>query len=322
MKKDPIEAFLQDMGFLYDPPEPPSYFPREIGIKLYNLHLHDELAKREFIWKYTDHTAKAKARFYQDNPASAYIDWSPRPKDLEKYLNLNDYEDVFKLKPIIQRAINGEEPEPEDLEAISTHLIERAEYLPNNPADPDDDFSRIYGTQPLPEDKSNRFIIREVSTDNDGRLRWKIYKWIYYVWALAIEVRDCEVDDCGKIFIPKRRTQKYHSEDCRERTKRVKDSESKSEDRIKDYQERAGWLAQLPLNTELEAINIALKLDEIVNKKLGLTGHQVGRMLGIKQQKAILEQQHGITYEQRHTGKQYLYTFRGLTLNQGETKRL
>ena len=124
------------------------------------------------------------------------------------------------------------------------------------------------------------------------------------------EFRRCAASDCDDIFYP-RKNQKYHSEECRERTKRVKDRESKAENRIADYQKMARWLTQLPLETELDATKIATKINEIANRRPGpgYTGHQIGRLLGIEELKIELERL-GVTYERRPTGRQYVCTFR------------
>ncbi len=126
--------------------------------------------------------------------------------------------------------------------------------------------------------------------------------------------RRCKAPDCHNLFYSTDRKRKFCSQTCAEIVKRAGDNESKADERLANYQEMARWLAQLPQAEELDAIDIALMLDERVGRRLGLQGHQVGRRLGIRQQKEILEQQHGITYERQHTGRQYSYIFRRIQL--------
>lgn len=212
----------------YKPPTVPNDFPKAIGIELYNLDVSDEDAIKEFIWKYVDESYGPKDSYSRD-----YYDWQssganeesepwvneeghyhfapqePRLEDYRERIMVADFHDILSLKPIIRRAIRLQTPTRRDLQLLNEHLNERLEYDFSNVEDESSGFEK------LPDDKVGATIIREMPAHNDGRLRWTIYRWIYYAWALAIEVRYCERPGCNRIFMPVRKGQKYHTGQCR-----------------------------------------------------------------------------------------------------------
>ena len=207
---DPI--FLDIVGLAYDPPKLLLDFPKEIGIELYNLDTAGETAVKAFIWKYMDADSNDKHQYIIDfeeyqKSVIRYEEGlsrgvNPEPVEADK-LNISEFQDILELKPMIDRAIKLESPLSADLDAINEYLQERIRYVSRKPPlDPDDfDYFAEYAFEELPEGKKGGTILREISTNNDGKLRWKIYKWIYYVWTLGIEVKKCIIPGCGNIFV-------------------------------------------------------------------------------------------------------------------------
>jgi hypothetical protein len=114
---------------------------------------------------------------------------------------------------------------------------------------------------------------------------------------------------CENIFQVSQNRRKYCSEECRVKYKRTRDNERQAQERAEHYQELAGRLSQLPKGEPFDATQIATQLNKIAEKRLGYTGHQIGRFLGIGALKAELEK-HGVSYDRQKTDRQSLYTFR------------
>ena len=183
-------TFLDIMGIVptpYDPPKP-SDVPKEIGIELYNLDTSNEKAVKAFIWKHMDDDSPyilgySMAWQEYENSLTLYkerLSRGVRPQPVEEdWLNIIDFQDIFEMKLMIDRAINGEKPTDKDLETLNKHLAENVQYVTNDWNPPLGLAKNL--TEILPEGKEDRTILREISTSDDGRLRWKIYKWIYYV---------------------------------------------------------------------------------------------------------------------------------------------
>ena len=128
-----------------------------------------------------------------------------------KFINILETKLETEIKPMIDKAIAGDEPDAEDLSTLEYHLIEeRPRYTTGRL-----DTSRFSN---LSENEIGRFIIEENVIINEKPL-WKIYEWIFLVWNLAIPVKRCAADDCSKIFTPAPQgsEQKYCSPQCRNR---------------------------------------------------------------------------------------------------------
>lgn len=181
----------EDIYGPYKPPEIPSGFPVEIGIELYNIDTSNKKAVEEVMKKY---------KLHGEPPHTL-----TRPTTSEFIEILKT-----KIKPMIDKAIVGNEPDTEDLEILELYLLEeeRPRYI-TAPLD-----TGIYSN--LSEDEVGRFIIEEDIYYVERPL-WKIYEWVYLVWNLAIKVRRCAAPDCNAIFIPKRIDQQYHEKKCAKR---------------------------------------------------------------------------------------------------------
>lgn len=179
----------EDIYGPYKPPEIPSGFPVEIGIELYNIDTSNKKAVEEVM---------KKDKLHGEPPETITT--------TSEFINILE----TKIKPMIDKAIVGDEPDPEDISTLEFYLLgeERPIYI-TGPLD-----TGRYSN--LSENEIGRFIIEENIVINEEPL-WKIYKWIFLVWNLAIKVRRCAAPDCNVIFIPKRIDQQYHEKRCAKR---------------------------------------------------------------------------------------------------------
>ena len=323
----------------YQPPTLPRDFPKDkdIGIKLYNLDVSDESAARQFIWKYLDPDAPIKTEYRdacydhyqteQQHLMETEIGYNPSPPEPEpkpesymRSINLREFEDLFKLKPMIDRAIQGETPTKEDINLLNEHLQKRTEYVPAIERDLIGEPSLL-----LPEGKKHRTIIEESSTSGDGRLRWKIFRWIYYVWSLAIEVKRCKCKpDCKKVILADGK-RVYHPE-CSLRAKNETDKQNKAKATQTAHKTGAKVIAEW-VKDELrhskkegetepyKAWEIAESLSKCYSKlqryKLKSTdfstAHKVAQIL--KHTEPFLKKE-GVTYTRQRKNSQYLYVFK------------
>jgi len=97
----------EDLYGPYKPPQIPSGFPVEIGIELYNIDTSNKKAVEEVMEKYK----------LNNNP-------DPQLRlTTEEFINtLNS-----KIIPMTNKAIVGDEPDPEDLSTLEFHLLEGSE---------------------------------------------------------------------------------------------------------------------------------------------------------------------------------------------------
>ena len=294
----------------YNAPKVPPDFPKEIGVVLYNLAPSDKLAVREFIWKYLDEEYPPKHIHLLNldlDPEESYTNASYLPD----WLDINDYLDLLELKPTIDRAIKGENPTDEDQKSLNKYLLD-IQYIAGKPGtwQEQENFDPY---ELLPKGKGGRTVIKEITSEGkDGRLRWKIYKWIYYTWALAIEIKRCTCG-CNKIFLKDDR-QKYHPE-CAKRIKKEADNQSKQADRIDKYKEQAKWIAEWAENVlgeEFEAWKISTELPEYIRKQhqRQVTDFSTGKKVGLilKHVKPYLKEQ-GFNYDIQKTKQQNTYVF-------------
>ena len=300
-------TFLDIMGIVptpYNPPKP-SDVPKEIGIELYNLDTADEKAVDAFIWKQMDDDSP-----YIIDHLMAWQDYEhsltlyeeglsrgvrPQPVEADR-LNISEFRDILELKPMIERAIKGEEPTSKDSESLNKHLVENVKYVTND-WDPPLGLAKNL-TEILPEGKEDRTILREISTSDDGRLRWKIHKWIYYVWSLAIEVKQCKASGCKRILLAGGR-QSCGNDDCQKLLKKETDQKQtqKKREETRKRQARliADWIksewALLPrvIKIEQPILYSALDIQSGIKKHMLKDKHTTSLDIEIRRKYKLLE---------------------------------